>query len=417
MMDRIKKSLRNFLKKHHGLRVVVRKVNNAIKVWSYNRIARKVTLEDKTVLFEVFMGRQYACNPRAIYEYMIKDTRFDDYCFIWVFKNKDKAYAYPELERAKTVKAKSREALEAYARAKYIVTNSNLDYRVQKKTGQVIVQTWHGTPLKKLRCDITATDGNVNNTLDEIKWKNDMDVVRYDYFLSPSPFASDKFKSSFRMKELGIEHIIAETGYPRNDLLFNYNEEDVKREKELLGIPDGKKVVLYAPTFRDNSHDGSGYVYDTHIDFDRLRKELGEEFIILFRAHYFIANSFDFGKYEGFIYDVSRIDDITPMYLISDILITDYSSVSFDFANLKRPILFYMYDLDEYADSIRGFYFSVNELPGDIIMTEDELIESIKKCSSPVFKLDERYESFNSKFNCIDDGRAAARTVDLIFGE
>ena len=168
-MDRIKKSLRNFLKKHHGLRVVVRKVNNAIKVWSYNRIARKVTLEDKTVLFEVFMGRQYACNPRAIYEYMIKDTRFDDYCFIWVFKNKDKAYAYPELERAKTVKAKSREALEAYARAKYIITNSNLDYRVHKKTGQVIVQTWHGTPLKKLRCDITATDGNVNNTLDEIK--------------------------------------------------------------------------------------------------------------------------------------------------------------------------------------------------------------------------------------------------------
>ena len=154
-----------------------------------------------------------------------------------------------------------------------------------------------------------------------------------------------------------------------------------------------------------------------HIDFDRLRKELGEVFIILFRAHYFIANSFDFGKYEGFIYDVSRIDDITPMYLISDILITDYSSVSFDFANLKRPILFYMYDLDEYADSIRGFYFSVNELPGDIIMTEDELIESIKKCSFPIFKLDERYESFNSKFNCIDDGRAAARTVDLIFGE
>lgn len=417
MMDRIKKSLRNFLKKHHGLRVVVRKVNNEIKAWSYNRIARKVTLEDKTVLFEVFMGRQYACNPRAIYEFMIKDSRFDDFSFIWVFENIEKIKEYPELARAKAVKAKSKKAWEAYARAKYIITNSNLDYRVQKKPGQVIIQTWHGTPLKKLRCDITATDGNANNTLDEIKWKNDMDVVRYDYFLSPSPFASEKFKSSFRMNELGVERVIAETGYPRNDLLFNYTEDDIIREKELLGIPEGKKVILYAPTFRDNSHDGSGYVYDTHINFERLRAELGEEYIILFRAHYFIANSFDFGKYEGFIYDVSRIDDITPMYLISDILVTDYSSVSFDFANLKRPIMFYMYDLDEYADSIRGFYFSVNELPGDIIRTEDELISSIKKCSSSVFKPDERYERFNSKFNCIDDGMAASRTVDLIFGE
>ncbi|MDD6190883.1 MAG: CDP-glycerol glycerophosphotransferase family protein [Firmicutes bacterium] len=416
-MRKIKKILRNFLKNHHKLRVIVRKVNTARKVNGYKIIAKNVKIDDKTILFETFMGRQYACNPRAIYEYMINDSRFDDFEFIWIFNDENKGNEFPALTRARIIKAKTREAMEAYAKAKYIITNSNLDNRVSKKKGQVIMQTWHGTPLKKLRCDITAEEGNVNNTLEEIRWKNDMDVVRYDYFLSPSPFASEKFISSFRMKELGIENIIAETGYPRNDLLFNYTEEDVRREKELLGIPADKKVILYAPTFRDNSHDGVGYVYDTHMDFDRLRRELGEEYVILFRAHYFIANSFDFDKYRGFVYDVSLVDDITPMYLITDILITDYSSVSFDFANLRRPIMFYMYDLDEYADSIRGFYFSVDEMPGDILRTEDELIDSIKNCDTSSFTPDERYERFNSKFNCIDDGSAAARATEVIFGE
>ena len=145
--------------------------------------------------------------------------------------------------------------------------------------------------------------------------------------------------------------------------------------------------MLYAPTFRDNQHDGSGYTYDTHLDFDRLREEFGDEYVILFRAHYFVANQFDFSRYEGFVYDVSALDDITPLYLISDLLITDYSSVFFDYANLKRPVLFYMYDLEQYANDIRGFYFSLDELPGPILKTEDELVDAIRRVEeTPVWK-------------------------------
>ena len=197
-------------------------------------------------------------------------------------------------------------------------------------------------------------------------------------------------------------------------MLANYTEEDVRDVREALALPEGKKVILYAPTFRDNQHDGSGYTYDTHIDFDRLQKEFSDEYVILFRAHYFVANQFDFSRYEGFIYDVSSLDDITSLYLVSDLLVTDYSSVFFDYANLGRPELFYMYDLEQYENDIRGFYFSVDTLPGPILKTEDELVEAIKNVNSIAEEYKEKYQVFHDTFNYLDDGHAAERVVNEI---
>lgn len=381
------------------------------KRW-YSKISRSIAIDDKLVLFECFMGRQYACNPRAIYEYMINEDKFSDYKFVWAFRDISKKSLFEKLKRSEVVLYESEQYYHCYAAAKYVVTNSNIDYCITKKTGQVFLQTWHGTPLKKLRCDIEAEYGNVNNTLDEIKMRNDIDVVRYDYFLSPSRFASDRFISAFNLKELGIADIVVETGYPRNDLLINYDESDVKDTLSSLDIKTNKKIILYAPTFRDNQHEtGKGYVYDLCLDFDKLRDGIGDEYIILFRAHYFIANQFDFERYKGFVYDISDIDDITPIYLIADMLITDYSSVFFDYANLKRPMLFYMYDLDEYLNDIRGFYINVDELPGPIVRTEDDLIDAIKNIK---FICDEKYAAFNEKYNYLDDGKASERIVKIM---
>lgn len=132
----------------------------------------------------------------------------------------------------------------------------------------------------------------------------------------------------------------------------------------------------------------------------------------MFRTHYFVASQFDFSNYEGFIYNISDLDDITPLYLISDILITDYSSVMFDFANLERSILFYMYDLEEYENDIRGFYFPVSELPGPIFRTEDELVDGIAKVDAFAREYAPQYKKFNDKFNYLDDGNAARRVVN-----
>ena len=135
--------------------------------------------------------------------------------------------------------------------------------------------------------------------------------------------------------------------------------------------------------------------------------------MVLFRAHYFVANQFDFDKYAGFVYDVSSLDDITPLYTISDLLITDYSSVFFDYANLSRPIILYMYDLKEYAEGIRGFYIDINELPGPIIENEEELPAAIKEALSGNFRPNEKYARFNEKYNYLDDGNASRRVVEI----
>ncbi|MDD4199953.1 MAG: CDP-glycerol glycerophosphotransferase family protein [Eubacteriales bacterium] len=411
-MNKLKKYGRKILRHFPGLRLLVRKVYGGAKESKYRKLTEKRKVDNKLVLFETFMGRQYGCNPKAIYEYMISDNRFDDFRFVWALRETEKAENIPELQRAETVEIKSQKYFETCAQAGYIVTNSNLDNRIIKKEGQVFLQTWHGTPLKKLRCDIEAESGNANNSLEEIKYRNDVDVVRYDYFISPSAYCTEKFTSAFNLKNLNRENIIIETGYPRNDILFNYEASRPAEIRKKLGIPEDKKVIMYAPTFRDNKHDGAGYVYDTHIDFDRLRRELSDEYVILFRAHYFVANQFDFEKFRGFVYDMSYLDDITELYLITDLLITDYSSVFFDFANLKKPMIFYMYDLEEYANEIRGFYFDIDEIPGPKVKTEDELINEIRNTS--LWSPDEKYRKFNEKFNYLDDGNASRRVVDIM---
>ena len=138
---------------------------------------------------------------------------------------------------------------------------------------------------------------------------------------------------------------------------------DIKRK---LNIPEGKKIILYAPTWRDDEYYGRGeYKFSLKLNLGLLKKELGDDHIVLLRTHYFIADHLDTTGVEDFAINVSKYDDITELYLISDILITDYSSVFFDYANLRRPILFYTYDLDKYRDMLRGFYLDIEkDVPG-----------------------------------------------------
>ena len=271
--------------------------------------------------------------------------------------------------------------------------------------------------MKKLRYDIEVK-GAVLNTISEIRKRNDLDAIKFDFFISPSKFCTEKFISAFNLKKLGKDNIIVEKGYPRNDYLFNYKKEDIDKIKKLLKLPKGKKVILYAPTFRDNQHtSGVGYTYNLGINFDKMQKELSKDYIILFRTHYFVSNSFDFSKYDKFIYDVSKYDDINDLYIISDLLITDYSSVFFDFANLKKPMIFYMYDLDDYKNNLRDFYFDLNILPGPIVKQEDDLIKEIKNIDNYDELYHDKYIKFNEKFNYLDDGKSTERVVEVIFNE
>ena len=413
-MNKIKKMIVDFSKKNIFFRKIIRKMLYIKNKTKYLKYYYKYKVDDKLILFEVYNGRNYACSPKAIYEYMINNKKYKDYKFVWAFKNPEK---YDLGKQTKIVKSNSKDYFKYLASSKYWIVNSLIDVSIKKKKNQIYLQCWHGTPLKKLRYDIEVK-GSVLNTINEIRKRNDLDAVKFDYFISPSKFCTEKFTSAFNLKKLGKENIIIEKGYPRNDYLFNYKKEDVAKIKKKLKLPIDKKIILYAPTFRDNQHtSGVGYTYNLGIDFDKMQKELNKEYIILFRTHYFVSNSFDFSKYKNFIYDVSNYDDINELYIISDLLLTDYSSVFFDFANLRRPMLFYMYDLDNYKNNLRDFYFDLDILPGPIVKQEDDLIKEIKNINNYNATYHDKYIKFNEKFNYLDDGRATERVVEVIFDE
>ena len=418
MIKKIKKVLLNYAKMHHWFMVVLRKVRNIMGRLGYIKYYFTTNVDSNTIVFEAYMGRSYACSPKAIYEYMLHNKKYSSYNFIWFFKNIED---YKFLEKNKNtivVKYKSKKYYQYYAKAKYWITNSRIPDVILKKKSQKYIQCWHGTPLKKLGYDITVEGGNAMNSLKDIRKKYRIDAKKYDYMVSPSKFCSEKFRSAFNLKKYNKENIIIEEGYPRNDFLINYTQKDVDRVRKDLNIPKNKKIILYAPTWRDNQHEsGVGYVYEPEINFKKLQILFGEDYILLFRSHYFIANYINLDEYKGFVYNVSQYDDINDLYIISDLLITDYSSVFFDYAILKRPIIFYMYDLKEYKNKLRDFYINLKELPGPIVENEKDLVKEIKSIDKNKKKYFNTYKKFNEKFNYLEDGNATERVVEKILSK
>ncbi len=414
LKSKIKVAGVNLAKKNKTFRKILRKTLNKKKEIDYHKFYKKYEVDDKVILFESFGGRNYTCSPKAIYEKMITMDKFNDYTFVWAFKNVEDHNVKP-FKNLIIVKSGSDDYYKYCSIAKYWIVNSIMPENIKKKDNQVYVQCWHGTPLKRLRYDIKV-NGSSLNSVEEIRYRNDIDAKRFDYFISPSKFCTEKFTSAFNLVNLGKENIIIEKGYPRNDRLFSFTNDDVEDIKNKLGVPKDKKIILYAPTFRDNQHtSGVGYTYNLGINFDTLMDKINDEYVILFRTHYFVANSIDLSKYEGFIYDVSRYDDINDLYIISDLLITDYSSVFFDYANLKRPMLFYMYDLDDYKNNLRDFYISLEELPGPIVEKEEDLLNEINNIDNYDKKYREKYNIFNEKYNYLDDKDSSMRVIEYLF--
>ena len=418
MIRKIKSTIKNLVlaisEKSIVARKVIRSTFDLYRKIKYKIATVGIKIDEKTIMFCVFNGKSYTCSPKAIYEYMIKSEEYKEYKFIWAFKSVEKYNFLEKNRNTKVVKMNSKEYKKYLAKAKYWIFNYKIPDYLYPKKEQVFVQCWHGTPLKRLGCELEDFD-NVLNTMEGMKKRYKIEASKFSYFISPSKFASEKFISAWNLKEIGKENIIIEEGYPRNDFLYNYTEQDVDKIKKELGIEkETRKIILYAPTYRSDQHEtGVGYTYKEEVDFSRLQEEIGDKYIILFRPHYFIANSFDFEKYNGFVYNVSEIDDINELYIISDMLITDYSSVFFDYANLKRPMIFYMYDLEHYKDESNGFYIDLKELPGNIVKTQEDLEKEILALDKN-FVYDEKYKKFNEKYNYLDDGNASMRVVEKI---
>ncbi len=372
----------------------------------YRLAVKLLPVNPRIILFESNLGRNYTGSPKAIYEELVRQGLDREYRCYFILE-------HPETKipgAAETVKRTRLKYFYLFAVAGTWVCDTRLPKFIIKRPECTYIQTWHGTPLKKLALDMDTVYMAGEKGIDNYKKNFYENAQTWDYLISQNHFSTEIFRRAFCF---GKEML--EIGYPRNDVLFTKNnEKDIIELKQRLGIPLDKRVLLYAPTWRDNEFYGKGkYKFNPPMDFNALRDSLEEDTVMIVKYHYLVMDQIDWSPYQGFIYSCDLSYDISDLYLVSDMMITDYSSVMFDYSLLKRPMLFFCYDLEEYKDTLRGFYFDfLAEAPGPVALTTEELIASIKSYDTALYR--EKQEAFYRKYNHADDGHASEKVVELI---
>lgn len=372
------------------------------------RIVYKISgffVKKNRIYFESFHGKQYSDSPRAIYTYM--KEHYPEHELIWGVK---KGYEPLFIENdVRYVYRLTLKGMYMMASSKVWVINTRMPEWMIKSKKTTYIQTWHGTPLKKLGLDISKVEMPGVST--QIYRDNfSKESSRWDYLISANSYSSQIFKRAFN-----FSNTMLEVGYPRNDDLINVS--NVSSLKENLGILSDKKIILYAPTWRDNQFYKQGsYKFELPFSLTDFTNKFGNEAILLVRMHYLISENFDVSQYEGKVLDVSTYADMRELLMISDLLITDYSSSFFDFSLTNKPVLFYMFDQEEYSSVTRGMYFNVSEtLPWPIVTTESELTTKVMNYLNGNLEVDEdKLTTFKKRFADFEDGTACEKVAKII---
>ena len=346
------------------------------------------------VVYNAFNGR-YADNPRAIFEAWRRSD--PDATHTWLA---DPRHARGFPTGVLTVPIRSAAASAALENADLVVANCHTDLDPwRKKGGSTYLQTWHGTPLKRIhRAAVSQPAPHVMDALDA-------EIGTWDHLLSPSPAATRLLRAAF-----GYAGSVLETGYPRNDVL-NAPDAVVRRQRirRQLGIPDGTTAVLYAPTYRDDEVFGGDAPLG--LDLQRLTRQLGAGYIVLLRRHYYLGHRQPLTSTTR-LRDVSSEPDIAELYLAADALVTDYSSSIFDFAITGKPIVMFAYDLPHYRDRLRGFTLDLaTDLPGPVVADPGELAALLADLRGLRAAGADRYAAFAARYTQLEDGHASRRVL------
>ena len=344
-----------------------------------------------TVLLETFRGRSVGDNPGAIgRELLSRDLGLD---LVWVVD--DPAVTVPAGTRA--VARRTAEWHDLLGHARGYVGNAGAPYWFDKARGQFHLQTWHGTPLKRIGEDRGPGDFST--------WRHRRRMAAqaagWDAMVSPSPYCSDIFRRAF-----GFEGPMLESGYPRNDVLLTDRGALRGEVRDQLGLTDDDRVVLYAPTWREYLGVRTGK--PVYVDAERLTAAMPDT-VLLVRGHYNSTGQRDLFEGHPRVHDVTRYPDVAELFLAADALVTDYSSVMFDFVLTDRPVVLLVPDLEQYRDVERGFYFDIeSRSPGPLVGDTDQVVDVLL---GPDAHAPAR-SAFRTEFCPWDDGRASARVVD-----
>ncbi|WP_315793757.1 CDP-glycerol glycerophosphotransferase family protein [Paenibacillus sp. BIC5C1] len=369
-----------------------------------------IPIRKKLILFESNMGKNYSGNPKYIYEEMILREVSNEFVFVWVVENLDINIPGPCIK----VKRMRFKYLYYAARAHVWIFDSRQPTLLVKRKKNIFIQTWHGTPLKKLALDMEIMNIAGDADIEHYKRKFKKQAQNWDYLISQNQYSTEIFRRCFAFNKS-----IWEVGYPRNDNLVLLNtSKNINNIKRNLDIDEDKKIILYAPTWRDDEYDSPGqWKLNLKLNLNRLKQQLGNEYILLIKMHYFVDHNFCLDEaLKSFVRIFKAEDDIQQLYLISDILITDYSSVMFDYSLTRKPMIFFVYDIIKYENELRGFYFDLlKEAPGSIVYNEYSLVESVINAEQHASLYHEQYEKFIAKFNYLDDGYASKRVIELLY--
>ena len=358
----------------------------------------ELPLETSAVFFESFGGKSATDSCLALFNEMTR--RQDGRTRYWSIT--DHSVKVPD--GAVPLIRYSEEWYRKLHTVEYVVNNNNFPFYYRKRAGQKYIQTWHGTPLKRIGNDIPSA----HLSLPYVKLMQ-REARYWDFLLAQNDFAAEVLPRAF-----GANCQILTEGYPRNDDL---NRDDhVERRAKIrhrLGIENDKTVILYAPTWRDYLKGQGRYQMSSFLDFQEACDRLGQDFVFLVRGHSNVAGRVPAAVHKQCL-DVTDYDDINELYIASDLLITDYSSVMFDYCVTDKPMYFLAPDLERYRDSVRGFYFDFEETsPGPIVASTGDLVDAILDGTSDVYG--ERYSQFKEYYASRDDGNAASRVYEKIW--
>ncbi|MBM7797190.1 CDP-glycerol glycerophosphotransferase (TagB/SpsB family) [Microlunatus panaciterrae] len=358
--------------------------------------ARTSVVPDGSVYFESFYGRSATDSPRAIHDELRR--RGSDRALYWAVSD----YSVQLPESAIPVLLRSREWWELLARASYFVHNCGTPGPLRRRDDQVVVQTWHGTPLKLLGYDRPLHQAKVG----AVKSISTMSA-RWSYMIAQNTYSAETFRRAYLYAGTMLE-----VGYPRNDSLVGASADQVAAIRQRLQIAPDQKAVLYAPTWRDGDASVVGY-----LDLEALRERLGPDYVFLLRGHTNTLRNAPRRTGSGLI-DVTSYPLINDLFLAADVTITDYSSIMFDYSVTGKPLLFYVPDLDDYRDRRRGMYFDLAaSAPGPLLTSPELVAESLQSLDRVAEDYADRYAAWRTRFNPRDDGHAAARVVDAVFGD
>ncbi len=351
------------------------------------------------IVYVAFRGH-FSDSPRALYDEL--RARGVDATHTWLAAPHTQA-GFPA--DVTTVTFGSPESIAALEAADLVISNDHIPLDWQKRPGATYLQTWHGTMLKRIHNDVLwAPEGRLAYL--------DQDIARWDLLLSPNAITTERLRKAF-----GFTGPIHETGLPRNDLLHSPRREEVRAKVRAdLGIGEHQTVVLYTPTWRDDlvfESSGAGD-FEFPVDLEAFEQRLGSDHVLLLRLHNMVMDRLEIAE-GSVVRDVCSHPDIRDLYLAADLMVTDYSSTMFDFANTGRPMVFFTYDLDRYRDQVRGFYFDLEEVaPGPLVRTSEELVDAIADIDRVAERYAERYARFQAMFTHLEDGAATRRVLDLI---